>query len=366
MGERNARIAALVLLVVLIVAFFLLMGLFGALNMPGAQPTATVVAAAATATAPPATATATTAAPTATIEPTLAPSATATVSCGSPATPEPLWVDPVISPTDQASQDVSVTVGRGVEITVVSEAGTVHLPGTFTIAQPVVITVPLALNTTNHLVVSAKIEYAPGCFYTLQTRTDRQGAPLTIVQQAGGTLPAGGTVISPPSVTAIPTLALGTPIPPGTVFLKPFSQVFAVGKPTPDTSGTLWLYQASSDAPMQVLGKQGAFTHLSGQNGTLNFWTLSDNVVTAPPPAPQYDTSTAGQKVEFVPATTVFACEGQYPQPLILGACQQYQNAATGTVVQSVAVDTSVLYLVELNGKMYWVSANALKSEPHS
>ncbi len=360
MNERTARIAAIALLAILTVAFILLMALFGALNAPGALPTPTTVALAPTATPIPASPTPE---PSATPSLTLEPLPTPTVSCPIPATPEPLWVDPVVSPTNQLSQDISVTLGHGVEISVASEAGTVRLAGTFTLAQPVTLNVPLAPNTTNNLVVTGKVEYAPGCSYTLQTRTDRLGGPLVIVQQSG-TPPPVITTAAPPGITPLVTVGIVTPPPPGSIFVKPFSQVFALGQATPDTTGQLWLYEAGTDAPFQVQSQQGAFTRLLSRERGLDFWTLSDNIVPAPAPPPKYDASVAGQTVQFVPDTTVFACEGNYPQPLILGACQQFQNASQAQVVQRATVDSSVLYLVQLDGKMYWVSANTLKTAP--
>ena len=99
-------------------------------------------------------------------------------------TPEPLWVDPVTSPTTLFTQTIRVTLGRGRIITVTSEAGTVtstlHVSGTN--YMPFVATIPLLPRVTHHLHVTGLVEYSAGCFYTLSTQSDRNGKPLTIVQ----------------------------------------------------------------------------------------------------------------------------------------------------------------------------------------
>jgi hypothetical protein len=99
-----------------------------------------------------------------------------------PYTPEPLWVDPVQSPTTLLTQIVSITLGRGRAITLNSEAGTTDITGTFDAYSPTALTAPLAPRITHHLSVSGLVEYQAGCFYTLNTSTDRNGHPLTIVQ----------------------------------------------------------------------------------------------------------------------------------------------------------------------------------------
>lgn len=345
MPERFARLAALALIVVLIIALPLLISLFASLqtNAPARAPTATRAIAQNTATVPPPSATWT-----ATRAPTLTPLPSPTAGCPNPATPEPLWVDPVVSPTNQLSQRISITLGRGREISIAGEAGTVTQQGTFSIAQPVVVEAPLMPNATNHLVVSGKVEYAPGCFYTLSTQIDRMGNPLVIVQT------------SAPNITPVAPV---TALAPGTVFLKPFSQVVGLNQETPNASDKIWLYEASADAPFQVLAQQGTFTRLLSQGGTLSFWTLNENVVTTPAPEPQYEALPGEPQVEFVQGT-IFACEGRMPRGLILGACSEFQNLVTAQALQRAIVDSSVLYLVRFNFQTYWVSANVLKREP--
>ncbi len=174
------------------------------------------------------------------------------------------------------------------------------------------------------------------------------------------------TLIPPQVITLTPPpppTFIITPLPPGFVYLKPFSQVFALNQPTPNTSDTLWLYEANDTTPFQVLAQQGAFTHLVSQNGSLNFWTLNENVTQTPPIPPRFDTSVAGQTVQLV-GSSIFACEGQSPGGLVLGRCDQLQDITQAQVIQRAQVDSSVIYLIQINGKTYWVSSNVLKSEP--
>ena len=128
--------------------------------------------------------------PTVTRTPTITPTFTITPTatfCPRP-TPEPLWVEPVISPTHGTLQVIIVRIGHGDSVTVSSEAGTSTLTGNFSTMNPALVTVPLLSDTTHHLTVSAHVEPVTGpggCVYgnyTLTTRVDRLGAPLTIVQ----------------------------------------------------------------------------------------------------------------------------------------------------------------------------------------
>jgi hypothetical protein len=129
----------------------------------------------------------------ATVPATLTPSPTdtaiATTATLCPfATAEPLWVDPVTSPTDQLSQVITVNVGLGEEVTVTTESGTFTVTGSFDFhANPARVEITLLPNTTHHINVSARIKTTSsnGCTYggyTLQTTSDRHGAPLVIVQ----------------------------------------------------------------------------------------------------------------------------------------------------------------------------------------
>ena len=104
-------------------------------------------------------------------------------------TAEPLWVEPVSSPTDKLSQTIVVRIGYGEEVTIVTESGTFTVTGDFdAYTNPALVEITLLPNTVHNLQVSARVKTITtgGCpygGYTLTTTTDRQGAPLTIVQQ---------------------------------------------------------------------------------------------------------------------------------------------------------------------------------------
>jgi hypothetical protein len=108
------------------------------------------------------------------------------------ATPEPLWVDPVVSPTDLLTQTITVFVGRGEAVTVSLESGVYAQIGQFSAyGSPARVRVNLLPDTTHHLTVSARIAKTEvaGCpygGYTLTTQIDREGNPLTIVQEGNG------------------------------------------------------------------------------------------------------------------------------------------------------------------------------------
>lgn len=104
-------------------------------------------------------------------------------------TAEPLWVEPVTSPTNELSQTIVVRIGYGEEVTVVTESGTFTATGNFdAYTNPALVEITLLPGTVHNLQVSARVRTITtgGCSYggyTLTTTTDRQGAPLTIVQQ---------------------------------------------------------------------------------------------------------------------------------------------------------------------------------------
>ncbi len=126
---------------------------------------------------------------------TLTPTPTPTVSptptrCPS-TTPEPLWVEPVISPTNLLTQTITVRIGNGEAVTVTTESGVFTATGSFNAyGSPARVTVDLLAGVTHNLEVRArvrKIEQA-GCIYggyTLYTARDRYGQPLVIEQVAG-------------------------------------------------------------------------------------------------------------------------------------------------------------------------------------
>jgi hypothetical protein len=103
-----------------------------------------------------------------------------------PPTPEPLWVDPVTSPTDQLTQVITVYIGFGTEVTITTESGKYTVTGNFSAYNtPAVVEISLLPNTINHIQVTAKVMSGwNGCTYsyTLTTTRDKNGDPLEIVQ----------------------------------------------------------------------------------------------------------------------------------------------------------------------------------------
>ncbi len=103
-------------------------------------------------------------------------------------TPEPLWVEPVTSPTDQFTQVITVSLGNGESVSVAAESGTFTVTGSFNAySQPALVEMALLPNTTHHLRVTGKVRVikSNGCVYggyTLSTIWDRFGGPLVITQ----------------------------------------------------------------------------------------------------------------------------------------------------------------------------------------
>jgi len=104
-------------------------------------------------------------------------------------TPEPFWVDPVTSPTDQFTQVVTVHLGNGEAVTVTAQSGRFGVAGDFdAYFHPAPVTVALLTDTVHHLEVFGKVKVVEhdGCVYggyTLRTDKDRFGTPLTIWQR---------------------------------------------------------------------------------------------------------------------------------------------------------------------------------------
>jgi len=121
-----------------------------------------------------------------TATPTSSSTPTSTATFCPPPTPEPLWVSPVTSPTDQLTQVIEVYIGYGKEVTVTTESGTFTVTGDFNAyTNPALVQISLLPGTTHHLEVTAKVKSAGnGCTYsyTLSTTRDRKGNPLEIVQ----------------------------------------------------------------------------------------------------------------------------------------------------------------------------------------
>ncbi len=104
------------------------------------------------------------------------------------ATPELLWVEPVISPTGLLTQTIAVRIGNGEAVTVTAESGVFTATGSFGVyGAPALLPIDLLPDMTHHLQVQARVRtvYQWGCKYggyTLSTSWDRYGAPLVIEQ----------------------------------------------------------------------------------------------------------------------------------------------------------------------------------------
>lgn len=101
------------------------------------------------------------------------------------ATPEFFYVESVTSPTDELSQIITVDLGNGEAITIITESGTFTAPFD---EFPKEIEIELLPDTTHNLTVEGRVrEVTQGeCVYggyTLSTTRDRYGDPLVIEQQ---------------------------------------------------------------------------------------------------------------------------------------------------------------------------------------
>ena len=136
--------------------------------------------------------------PTPTATPMPTPTATPTSFPCPTATPQPLWVEPVTSPTDELSQLVTVYIGDGERVTVTTASGVFTSVAAVNQHQ---LNISLLPNTTHNLTVTAKVKRHTGpgtCTtggYTLSTTRDRNGGALVIEQRSSASTGAiQGTV----------------------------------------------------------------------------------------------------------------------------------------------------------------------------
>ncbi len=193
---------------------------------------------------------------TATVTPsnTPAPTTSPTVTQCPVATQEPLWVDPVLSPTNLLTQTITIYAGRALTVTVSSEAGVVIQ--TVGSTWPARITIDLLPETAHHLTVKAEIvrTVVNGCAYggySLQTTRDRYGSLLTIVQSGSATVTPTVTPSSTPTAYPCPT---GTPVP---LWVDP------VISPTNLLTQTITIY-AGSALTVTVSSAAGSVMQTSG------------------------------------------------------------------------------------------------------
>jgi hypothetical protein len=179
-----------------------------------------------------------TATPTQTLSPTI--TATFTRTPCPVETPEPLFVDPLTSPTDRLSQVVVVHVGNGDSVSVQHEFGTETVEGDFSVSNPARVEIQLQPNTTHNLLVAAHVrETIVGACrygnYVLRTTANRFGSPLVIVHRG---LPASPT-LSPTATPTLPTATAPIPTPTDTQTATPTAPPpTATATATPPASST--------------------------------------------------------------------------------------------------------------------------------
>jgi len=150
----------------------------------------------------------------------------------------------------------------------------------------------------------------------------------------------------------MPASVMNLFVPPR-VYLLPLRQVFALGQASPITDTHFLLYEGGSDV-FYVIGRQGGWVRLQTLDGTLNFWTASENISTAPPSAAQYDFADRGKTIRLVPQTG-FACLHEEVPPPIFAPCQPAPNFSSAKLIAKITANTITMYLVEIEGKSYFV-----------
>ena len=180
------------------------------------------------------------------------------------------------------------------------------------------------------------------------------------------TPPATSTATRPP--TATPTLAPPSTIAQGAtptitplprVYLLPFRRVFSVGQAQPLTDAPFLLYETGSDQ-FQIIGQQGTNVRLQTLDGRMNFWTARENISTIPPVAAEYDYSARGKTARLAPSG--FMClHSEMPTP-VFSICQPQPGFSSVRVIAKITAGHIVFYLVEINGKNYFVPPEIVTS----
>ena len=121
---------------------------------------------------------------------TVTPTHTSTPTLCPQATPEPLWVDSVVSSTGLLTQTIVVRAGNSEWVEVDTGYGTYSETARFNAySNPAYIEIPLLLGQIHQLTVSSRVrEVTQGdCVYggyTLTTTRDRNGELLEILQES--------------------------------------------------------------------------------------------------------------------------------------------------------------------------------------
>ncbi len=165
-----------------------------------------------------------------------------------------------------------------------------------------------------------------------------------------------------PPAFLVRAFATATPTPAPRVYLLPFRQVFALGQTQPLTRTTFWLYESGSDV-FRLLGQQGAFAHLQTLDGKRSFWTATENVSPTPPAPAQHDFTGRGKTIRLA-SSVGYACLHEDVPPPVFSVCQPSPDFAAAQLVAKITAGTVTLYLVEVEGKHYFIPPEGVLASP--
>lgn len=149
-----------------------------------------------------------------------------------------------------------------------------------------------------------------------------------------------------PAATALPR-----------VYLLPLRRVFAIGQTQPQSDALFLLYESGNDE-FQMIAQQGAYVRLQTLDARISFWTTRDSVSTIPPAPPEYDHSVRDKTARL--AANSFAClRTEMPAP-VFAMCQPLPEASSARILIKITAGHIVFYLVEINGKQYFVPPEAI------
>ncbi len=183
------------------------------------------------------------------------------------------------------------------------------------------------------------------------TRTATPTATFTPTSTPTATATWTPTPTFTPTATSTPT-----PLPRPRVYLLPFVQVFAVGEPHPTNSAQVLMYEGGTDV-FELIAVEGALARLQTLDGSVNFWTGGSSLSTVPPPAAQYDYGVRGKTARLA-GSSVFACTYSSQPALAFGTCQQLFSVSIATLEAHITTGTTSLYLADINGVRYLISAS--------
>ncbi len=159
------------------------------------------------------------------------------------------------------------------------------------------------------------------------------------------------------TATPAPTLTpTATPLP--RVYVLPFRRVFAIGQNSPASEAPFLLYENGGDA-FELIGQQGNALRLQTLDGRMNFWATRDNLSTIPPPQAEFDFTVRGKTLRFAPGAGYVCVHADSPPPAF-AVCQPNAGLTTARVTARIVAGHITIYLVELNGKSYYVPLEAV------